>query len=254
LIDTHCHIFDEPLGSNISEVLDRAVKCDVKGIIAVSTIEKTWEVLLNNKKIITDFLPDSFFAIGIHPWFTEKINFDYLDILEKNISNIDGIGEIGLHKGNKVPEMEIQKSHFFPQMELSEQYNLPVFLHVLKAHDIVLNFIKEHTKTRGIIHAFSGSPAHIKLYADSGWLMGVGGGITKENAHRLRRVVSKIPMDSIVLETDSPYMGSSDVENGKSEPDMVQKVALKLSEIKNIGYDEIIKKTTDNVHRLFGVK
>ncbi|MBU1068905.1 TatD family hydrolase, partial [Myxococcota bacterium] len=143
------------------------------------------------------------------------------------------------------PAMELQEPVFARQLRLAAGAGLPVLVHVVKAHDLVLHHLKENGQgVRGIIHAFSGSPEDARAYIDRGFLLGIGGGITRENAHRLRRVVSKIPLESLVMETDSPYLGTETIPAGASRPVHVLQVAQKLAELFGVPLETVVTVTT----------
>ncbi len=250
MIDTHCHLFDPPLVDDIPDVVNRAADAGVSGLFVVATDIPSWDRLQNRNTADTSQVQTVHYALGLHPWFVADIPEGWLERLEAELPAFDAVGEIGLDRGNRAPDIELQMPVFHAQMELSEQTGKSALLHVVRAHDLVLQYIKEHPSVRGIIHAFSGSPADARSYIDKGWLLGVGGGITRERAHRLRRIVKGLPLEALVLETDSPYLGTDDVPPGRSEPYLVRKVAEKISELHGVDVEYVIEVTTRNALNL----
>jgi TatD DNase family protein len=251
MLDTHCHIFDPPLFDNLTNELNLAKKAGLTGIISVSTRINPAKQYIQYHQDVVNILPDSRFALGLHPWFIKEKSPDWLTELENSLDLFQGIGEIGLDRSQRAPDIQIQIEHFQQQLELAVKYDKPAFLHVIRAHNLVLEYLKKMPKARGVIHAFSGSPADARSYTAKGWLLGVGGGITRKNAHRLRRIFKKIPLEHIVLETDSPYMGLQSVDPGQSTPANLELVAKKLAELKNCSLAKIIAITTENANKIF---
>lgn len=250
MIDTHCHLFDPPLADDITGVVTRASEAGVTGLFVVATDVASWDRLKHRNSADTWPLKTVRYALGLHPWFVTDAPAGWLERMESELSRFDAVGEIGLDRGSRAPEIELQIPVFHAQMELSEQTKKPALLHVVRAHDLVLQYLKEHPSVRGIIHSFSGSPADARSYIDKGWLLGVGFGITRPNAHRLRRVVKGLPLDALVLETDSPYMKPEGEE--RSEPAMVRAVAEKLAELHGVEVEHVIEVTTRSALNLIG--
>ncbi len=245
MIDTHCHLFDPPLDADVAGVLAEAGKAGLQGVLVVATWASSWKTIVEQRGMVRGFLPLSGCAIGLHPWFVHDIPVDWETRLSSLLDGADALGEIGLDRGDRAPAMELQEPVFERQLELAVQRKLPVLLHVVRAHDLVLHHLKNHQgKVRGIVHAFSGSPEDARSYLDRGFKLGIGGGITRANAHRLRRVVSRLPLDSIVLETDSPYLGTETVPAGSSRPAHVVQVAEKLAQVMGVSVEEVVTQTT----------
>jgi len=245
MIDTHCHLFDAPLRDDPEGVLGEALAAGCTGVLVVATWASAWEEIAASRARVRAVLPDSRVAAGLHPWFVHEAPADWQSRLAALLPRLDAIGEIGLDRGERAPAMELQEPVFARQLQLASEAGLPVLVHVVKAHDLVLHHLKENGRNiRGIIHAFSGSPEDARAYIERGFLLGIGGGLTRENAHRLRRVVSKIPPESLVLETDSPYLGTETVPAGASRPAHVLQVALKLAELLGVSLESVVSLTT----------
>ncbi len=219
MIDTHCHLFDEPLRQMWAQAADEAASAGCTGLVVVATWASSWEEIVRRREELRGHLPDSRIAVGLHPWYVHEAPADWEHRLQEHLPHVDAVGEIGLDRGERAPDLAMQEPVFERQLEMAAQHGLPVLLHVVRAHDLVLHHLKRFDgRLRGIVHAFSGSPEDARAYIDRGFLLGIGGGITRENAHRLRRVVSKLPPSSLVLETDSPYLGTETVPAGSPAP------------------------------------
>ncbi|MBU1241583.1 TatD family hydrolase [Myxococcota bacterium] len=245
MIDSHCHLFDAPLREDPEGVLAEAGEAGITGVLVVATWASAWDEIVASRGRVRQMLPDSRVAAGLHPWFVHEAPQDWDERLTALLPRLDAIGEIGLDRGERAPAMDLQEPVFARQLRLAAGAGLPVLVHVVKAHDLVLHHLKETGQgVRGIIHAFSGSPEDARAYIDRGFLLGIGGGITRENAHRLRRVVSKIPLESLVMETDSPYLGTETIPAGASRPVHVLQVAQKLAELFGVPLETVISVTT----------
>lgn len=246
LTDTHCHLFKEYF-SDLDEVIKNAKAAGVgRFISAADNLESSNEMLELSTKYENVYV-----AIGIHPENCEE-NPSFLDdILKSNIDNkkIVAIGEIGLDyyygKENKNRQLEI----FDYQLSLAEKYNLPVVIHSREATLDTINTLKRH-KVRGVIHCFSGSKETALEYIKMGMYIGVGGVMTFKNS-KLDEIIKELPLDRIVLETDSPYLTPEPFRKYSNEPKFIRTIAEYLSELKNIDISEVEKTTENNVSEIF---
>ncbi len=246
-IDTHMHISDTE-GVNPDLYIEHALRANVKLLIS-SFCEKD-DILLSTKFV--EKYQCLYASVGYHPEVANNIvDNDYKileDIVQKN-EKIIAIGEIGLdyywNKDNK----EIQKKVFRRQLEISEKLNIPVIIHsrdsIGDAYDLLSQY---HVK--GIIHCFSGSLEMAKKFIDLGFLLGIGGVVTFKNS-KLYQVIEKIPLTSIVLETDSPYLAPEPNRGKVNESSNIPYIAQKIADIKAISIEEVAKITTQNVLKLF---
>lgn len=246
-IDTHCHISDTE-GINPDLYVEHAKQVGVELLIA-SFCEKN-DILLSTKFV--DKYKNLYACCGYHPEIANKIvenDYEILENLIKNYPKIVAIGEIGLdyywNKDNK----EKQKEVFRKQLEIAERLNIPVVIHSRDSIGETYDILKEY-KVCGVIHCFSGSLEMARKFIDLGFLLGIGGVVTFKNS-KLYQVVEQIPLTSIVLETDSPYL-SPDPNRGKiNESSNIPLIAEKISFIKNVNLEEVGKVTTDNAIKLF---
>ena len=247
MIDTHCHIYDEyydDIDSIISEIKKAGIikvivnGCDMKSNLEVLKLIEKYDIVYG--------------AIGFHPTELIEYNDECLDWLEKNINNdkIVAIGEIGLDYHYEDTNKSLQQSVFKKQLEIAHKYNKPVIVHSRDAIQDTYDIVSKYN-VKGSIHAFSGSLEMAKKFIKLGFCIGVGGVCTYKNAKNIVNVIEKIPIEYILLETDSPYLSPEPYRGRKNTPAYIPVIAKKVSEIKKSNLSEIKKVTSDNAISLF---
>ena len=245
LTDTHFHL---SLDDDIEKILENAKKNNVANfIISGCDLNGIEEGI----KIINSY-SDIYLTIGFHPdaileWNNNSIS--YLENLVKNNSKIIGIGEIGLDYYHDKSNKEEQKRMFEEQLNLAQKLNLPVVIHSRDAFQDTYDILKKFS-VKGIIHCFSGSLETAMMYIKLGYFLGIGGVSTFKNTN-LKAVLQNIPLASIVLETDSPYLSPEPKRGQRNEPANISLICEHLSKIKNVSVEEIIKQTNENILSLF---
>ena len=246
--DTHCHLFKEYY-PDLSLVISNAKNAQVTRFINNGTnLENNQEILeLINKE------PNMYGAIGIHPEALPNYTEAHLKFIEKNLTNnkVIAIGEIGLDYHYSKEFKEEQLKLFNAQLKLAEKYNLPVIVHSRDATEDTINTLKKY-HIRGVIHSFIGSLETANIYLKMGFLLGINGVITFKNAN-LKDVIKKIPLTSIVLETDSPYLTPEPYRGTLNEPKRIIDIANFICNLYNISLEELSKITNDNIKRIFDI-
>lgn len=243
-VDSHCHILKNYY-ENIDLVLKNAENNSVNRFInSAYNYESSLEIinLCNSYK-------NMFGAIGLHPENCLE-DFDYN--IFNNLSNkIVAVGEIGLDyhygKENKDKQIEI----FRKQLKIAESLNLPVVIHSRDANLDTINILKEYN-VKGIIHSFSGSLETAMIYIKMGFILGINGVVTFKNCN-LKNILVNIPLEFIVLETDSPYLTPVPYRGQKNEPARIKDIALFLCDIYNLDINELAKITNENIKRVFDI-
>ena len=246
LVDTHCHIFGEYY-EDIDSVIKRARDAGV-GMLVVNGFDRksNEEVLELVKKY--DIV---YGALGIQPEEVENEDDVSLKFIEEHICDdkIIAVGEIGLdyhYECNKERQREIFKK----QLEIARKYNKPVIVHsrdcIQDTYDILKN-----SGVIGIMHCYSGSLEMAKLFCKLGFLIGIGGVSTFKNAGKIVDVIKYIPLEYIVLETDSPYLSPEPYRGKRNEPANVGVILQKICDIKSLDYKEASVVTTESALRLF---
>ncbi len=254
LIDTHTHLFLEQFDKDRDEVVNRAIKSGVEKLFLPNIDSSSITDMLN----LANKYPDNCYPLmGLHPTSVDE-NFEKeLETVEEYLKKqkFYGIGEIGIDLYWDKTFLPQQEQAFIHQIKLAKQYSLPIVIHVRDSFEETLKIVDKYNndKLTGIFHCFTGSyeqAQHIIQYG--GFKLGIGGVLTFKNS-KLDQVVQKIPLEHIVLETDSPYLAPSPYRGKRNESAYVVKVAEKLAEIYGLPLQEVAKITSDNAGQIFGV-
>ncbi len=250
MIDTHCHISKEDY-QDIDLIIQENIGSGVdKIIISGCTKESIIESLEISKKY-----PFIYTTIGYHPSEADIITENDLNILENQIktNSIVGVGEIGLDyhygKENKEKQITLLKK----QMLLAEKYHLPVVIHSRDATEDTISILKEFPNVIGDIHCFSGSIETAKIYISMGYKIGIGGVVTFKNSN-LYKVVENIGLDSIILETDAPYLAPTPFRGSVNSSKYIPIIADRIAEILGVSVLEVDSITSKNAVCLFDLK
>lgn len=242
--DTHCHVLSEYY-DDVYEILKDAKEAGVSRVInAAYNLESSKEVMALVKKY-----PEMYGVVGLHPENIEE-DFDYtiFDNLDKKIV---GIGEIGLDyhytKDNKDKQIEV----FERQLDIAEKLNLPVVIHSREAAGDTLEILKKHHNF-GVIHSFSGSLEMAREYIKLGFVLGINGVVTFKNCN-LKDTLKNIDMNSIVLETDSPYLTPVPFRGTQNNPGKMMNTARFVADIYGVSLSELAEITNQNIKRIFDI-
>lgn len=255
LIDTHCHLDFENFDEDREEVISRASDMGV-GAIIVPAID-----LQNCKKVlrIAESHPNIYAAVGIHPNSSKEWQNDDL-IQLKELAQHDkvvAIGEIGLDYYRNFSPQDTQRDAFNQQLDLAIELNLPVIIHNREADDDILSILarkkNDSDRVTGVLHSFSTRVEVARSAVIMGYYIGFTGPITFRKAHDVRAVSASLPMDRILIETDSPFLAPEPRRGRRNEPGFVRFVAEKLAEVRGLSFDEIAYRTTQNAERLFNL-
>lgn len=253
LIDSHCHLTLEPLYSNIENVLKNCKNNKISSLLTISTNLET-----SKKSIrLADLHDNIYCTIGIHPNSNENEfdNFDKISNLPKN-KKIIGIGETGLDFYKNFNHSKTQIKNFEKHIELARKLNLPVVVHTRDAEIETLNIIKKNIEkysTKFLIHCYTGSLGFSRKLIDLGCFISFSGIITFKNAEELRNVVKYVPIDKMLIETDSPFLAPEPYRGKINEPSMIKYIAESISTIKSISLDEVAFITSRNFKKFFTV-
>ncbi len=250
IIDSHAHYNDPRYDGFRDEIFADMQKMGVKKIVNCGTdYERMEECLEISRKY--DFC---FTAIGFHPSHipeNEEIDYGYMENLIKN-NRIIAVGETGLDYCLSPDNKERQKAEFVNHINLAKKCGLPIIVHDRDAHADTLDILKEH-KPEGVVHCFSGSAEMATEIVKLGMYIGIGGVLTFKNGRVLKEAAKVIPLDRILLETDAPYLSPEPFRGKLNHSALIIYVARALAEIKGISVEEVLKITSDNTERLFGI-
>ena len=248
IIDAHCHLYYDELASDIDNVIQRAIDAGVSRFVCVGTnIEDSKKCLS-----ITENNDDIFASSGVHPHDAKDVTEGYTDEIYElmEYESMIAIGEIGLDYYRNLSEPETQKKVFKELMEVAQDLDKPVIIHNRDADADTLEIIGNYPSVQGVAHCFSSTLETAQAFLEMGYYISFSGNITYKNSH-LPEIVKSIPLDRVVVETDSPYL-SPEPERGKSnEPSRIIHTLTKLSEIYGLSLEEMAKHTYDNTSELF---
>lgn len=246
IIDTHCHIYNSEM-ENAEEIIREAQDNDII-VILNGTDPKSNEEALE----LVEKYDNAYAALGYFYTLADEINDEDISLLDKQLNNdqVIAVGEIGLdyYKGkeNKDKQMEL----FEKMLNLAEKHDLPVIVHSRKAIQDTYDILKKHDVV-GSMHSYQGSPEMAEQFIKLGFYLGVGGTITHSNNKKARKMLQKIGIDHVLLETDSPYLSPQEKRGEQNTPLNLKYIIGKIAEELDMNEDEIIKITTENAKKLF---
>lgn len=253
LIDTHSHLYDEAFASEEDAAVLRSVEAGVDRIILPDIDSQSRSAMFS----LADRHPGILFpCLGLHPTSIDASwEMEMEKMQEYSSRSIVAIGEIGIDCYWSREFLEQQKEAFRRQLLMAHERNLPVIIHSREAISIIMDILKElrHLDLRGIFHAFSGS---IETYREiqklGDWSIGIGGVLTFKKAS-ITETVKDIPLERIVLETDSPYLTPAPHRGKRNESAYIPFIASRLAELKGTDPETVAAQTTQNAEKLFGI-
>lgn len=252
LIDTHSHVDLTVFRDDIQEVLTRAREAGVVAQVLPGVYRAGWERLLSLCSRENDLYP----AIGLHPLYLQHHGQDDLDVLRDHAQQgeLKGIGEIGLDYFNQDADRRAQQELFEAQLAIAAEARLPVLLHVRKAHDQVQATLRRLRFSHGgIVHAFGGSLQQAEHYLKMGFLISICGTITYDRATRIRALAAAIPLESLVLETDSPDIPPAAHHGQRNSPEYLPEILAALADLRGETAECIAEQSTKNAKNLLGL-
>jgi len=248
-IDSHAHLFLDEFNEDRKEVIEISIHQGIQKMMLPNVDSSTLQNLLSTCQIA----PESIFpAIGLHPCSVKENYNTELDVIHNSLKNVKAyaIGEVGI-------DLYWDKTYFKEQIKALEiqinwalELNIPVILHCRESFDQVYEIVKKYKNLRGVFHAFTGNNIQAQKVIDIGFYVGIGGIVTFKNS-RLDKVVSEVPLEKIILETDSPYLAPVPFRGKRNEPSYLKYIAEKLSDIYDISLEEVVKTTSTNSEKLF---
>lgn len=248
LIDTHAHIDMLDYDKTMALMSEYGVKKAIIPSVEVATLDKVMEIALKNENLYA--------MIGIFPsevkTYTPKVE-EKLRNLAKN-PKIKAVGEIGLDYYWDKSFVDLQKEVFVKQIKLANELNLPIVVHDREAHKDSFDLLKEYNKGSNVLfHCFSGSVEFMQECVKQGWYIAIGGVVTFKNAIKMKDVAKTVPLEYLVLETDSPYLTPVPFRGKENSPAYVKYVAEEVANLRAMPVNEIIDITTNNAERFFEI-
>lgn len=252
IFDSHSHYDDSAFDEDRNELLGSMSAGGIGHIISVAAEWNSFDKIFDICSHFSFCHP----ALGIHPEKALDLSAERRPIFEKLLQEKTpvAIGEIGLDYYYEDPPREIQKEAFIYQLELAKRFNLPVIVHSRDAAEDTLDIIRAHCPERkGVIHCFSSSYEIAREYVNMGFLIGIGGVVTFKNGKKLKEVAANIPLSSILIETDCPYMAPTPHRGERNTSLFLPFVVSEIASLRGISDDEVINVTEQNAKRLFGI-
>ena len=254
LIDTHTHIYSEKFDHDRDKVIQRAMDIGVQRFYLPSINSSYYNKMedLKNK-----YPENMFLMIGLHPCDVKSETYEHeLAFVENKLleEKFAAVGEIGLDLYWDTTTLELQKYAFIKQINLAKKFKLPIIIHIRDAFKEALEIIEKEKDSDlyGIVHCFSGNLEQAKQFIDLGFYLGIGGVVTFKNG-KIDKFLKEIPLENIVLETDSPYLAPTPFRGKRNESSYLKVIADKISDIYELMPDEIGKITSENARRIFNL-
>ncbi len=252
LVDTHCHLDFPEFDEDRDEVIRRAKSAGIGYIINIgSSLSGSKKALELSRQY--DFI---YATIGLHPHEADKFNDEARASIEGLVreDKVVAIGETGLDYYKNYSKAENQKALFRYLVKLAKDSGLPLVIHNRQAQDDTLKILNEVMPMKAVVHCFSGDENFLKKCLDSGFFISFTCNITYKKAKDLRALVKLTPLNRLMLETDAPFLPPEGLRGKRNEPAYVKFLAEEIARIKEVGFEEVDRITTDNARRFFNLK
>ena len=251
LIDCHCHLTDEAFDSDRLFIINDLSNFAIRGIINPATnIEDSKKAIALSEKF------DNFYPmVGIHPENVDNITDKDLEELENLAKNpkVVAIGEIGLDYYWKDDNKDRQKEIYIHQLDLARKLNLPAVIHVRDSKDDIIDLIKDYTDLKIQIHCFSDDLKTLNTYMDMGFYISIGGVVTFANGANEKVAARNVPIERLMLETDSPYLTPEPYRGLRNDPRRVVEVARTIADLRDMKLDKLAKRCYKNTVEFFNL-
>ena len=251
LIDTHAHLYYDQMYNNLDTVLDEATENGVTKIICIGTDLNTSKQSVE----IANKYKNVYAAVGIHPHDSKDVTKDYLKDLEAlalSSKKVVAIGEIGIDHYRNISPKKIQEKVMIEQMELAQSLSLPIIFHNRDADNDIIEILKQHSFSRAIAHCYSSDLSFAEQLIDLNVLLSFSGNVTFKNSIN-QSAIQNIALKDFVLETDCPFLAPQPFRGKPNEPKYVKDIALFISDLLDIEFEEIASQTTNNAESFFKI-
>lgn len=251
IIDSHCHIDFETFNQDREQVLTRARQLGIQSIIVPGISAANWPGV----KDVCQQFPELYPTYGLHPYYIDQHSNDDLVLLDDWLirENAIAVGECGLDFFLKHLDKARQLYLFEAQLDIAKAHDLPLVIHARKATEQVIQCLKSRAGLKGMIHSYSGSYEQAVQLIDMGFYLSFGGPVTYPKASRLRQLVSKLPLDALLVETDAPDQPDLKHHGLRNEPGYITNVIEHISQLKEVPIKQVTEITTQNAVKLFSL-
>jgi TatD DNase family protein len=249
LVDSHVHLDDAAFADDRDAVIKRAGAAGVGTLIIPAVDAVSWPRI----KALCANHPQLFPAFGLHPMYLEQHAPEHIDALPAWLddANVVAVGEIGLDFHVEGLDHELQRQYFTSQLAIAHERDLPVIVHARGALEEVILTLRRMPGIRGVVHSFSGSEQQAEHLWRMGFHIGLGGPVTYDRAQRLRRIVTQMPIEFLLLESDAPDQPGANHRGQRNEPAHITEVLQCIAALRDESQASVAAATTANVRRLF---
>lgn len=254
LFDSHAHLNDEQYDDDRDEVIRRALEQGVSRILNIGFNRETIETTLS----LAEQYGFIYAAVGWHPHDAATMTDEDLKWIRSLTEHpkVVALGEMGLDYYRNYSPKEVQEEVFRRQIRLAREVGMPIIIHNREADRDVLRVLREEgaEEVGGVMHCFGGDWSMAQECLEMNFLIGLGGPVTFKNAHLPKEIAARVPLDRLLIETDSPYLAPHPHRGKRNESGYVRLVAEKIAELRGISFEEVARKTSANACRLFGIE
>ena len=253
IFDTHAHYDDEAFDSDREELLGKLPEAGIGRVVNIAASPESIDECLD----LAHRFPHVYCALGIHPEHCADMNEELLEEIRLKLGDEKAVavGEIGLDYYWPEPDREIQKHWFARQLQLAAEVDMPVVIHSREAAADTMRIMKENhaERTGGVVHCYSYSAELAREFVKMGFYIGIGGVVTFKNAKKMVKVAEEIPLESLLLETDCPYLAPMPYRGKRNSSLYLPYVVTKIAQIKGIPEEEVVRVTELNAEKMYGL-
>lgn len=256
LFDSHAHLMDNKFQGEVDTIIKNAINNDIRYITNIGCDYKSSKVAIEQAENLSDATIKIYATIGLYPEYCNDdiVDISYLTELAKS-KKVVAIGEIGLDYHREEANKENQKKHFIEQIKIANELKLPVAIHSRNADMDMLEVLKSNKIENGfVMHCFSSSVEVAKEILKLGGYISFSGTVTFKNANQIVEVAKLVPLEKILVETDSPYLSPEPKRGMRNETANVRYTAQKIADIKEISLENFVRIATDNTKKFYKIK
>lgn len=252
LIDSHCHLDFDVFDKDRNEVIQNASRNGVQHIVIPGVDRNNWGKIQQ----VCESYGNISACFGLHPYYVDTHKPDDVDALADQLTSCNSValGECGLDYRQGQADKKTQQYYFEAQLELAKHAHKPVVIHSVKATEQVINTLKKFPELRGMVHSYSGSYEQAKQLNDMGYFLSFGGSVTYDRASKLRKMFKQVPLEFMLLETDSPDQADASHHQQRNEPAYLTSIVEQFAHLREEPVELIAQHTTNNAIQLFQLK
>ncbi len=249
LIDSHCHLDDERFDADRDAVIERAAMVGIDEFVVPAVTASGWPHL----RELVERYPSIHSAYGLHPWFCKLHRAEDLSLSAQYLESAVAVGECGLDAMHKNTSLDEQLFWFRAQLKLAADFDLPVIMHAVKSVDLVLKELKAFDGLKGVVHSFYGSQQQAEAVIKQEFYLGIGSAVTHAKNSCFQEVVARLPLEMLMLETDSPDQPGASHRGKRNEPAFLLETLHSVANLHAIEAEEVAAICNANARELFSL-